>query len=83
LADDDSKDIDMPILMLDAGSDPDRTELMKHMKSKPCGDECHTERYESMEHGWTIRGDKNDVETKKCADDAYEKVEKYLNKYLL
>ena len=69
--------------MLDARSDSDRAESMMHRKAKPFGDKCRIERNESMEQGWTIRGDKNDVETKKCADDAYEKVEKYLNKYLL
>merc|ERR1711920_266094 len=77
----DGKGIETPLLMLDAGHDPDRTTLLEPVKA--LGVKYEVRRYEDMEHGWTIRGDKNDSNVKKNMDDAYDRVEAHLNKYLL
>lgn len=82
LNEEDGPKIQCPVLFMDAGSDPSRDPFMDALKAKPFGAECQAIKYDDMEHGWTIRGDRSNARVKECMDEAYAKAQAYLEKHV-
>ena len=76
--------IDCPQFMASAGNDHEVVkpggEVEKVLQKK--GLECEIMLFESMAHGWVLRGDLENEEVKKTVKEALEGLAKFLNKNL-
>ena len=83
IKDEDGPEIKCPILMIDAGSDPDRSKIAEVVKANPeIGPKSDFVRYNDMEHGWVNRGDKSVPRIKECMDEAFEKAKSFFRECL-
>ena len=82
LEDSDADGVQCPTLMLDAGADPDRSAILATLQAKPFGAACAAFKYDDMEHGWTIRGDRSNARVNECMDEAYSKTEAFFKEHL-
>lgn len=83
IQDSDAPDIKCPLLLIDAGDDPDRSNIAKVLKANPdIGPKSDFLRYDDMEHGWTNRGDKTVPRVKECMDEAFGQAKSFFQECL-
>ena len=79
--DDDAPNVKPVVQLLDSKDEPDRT-TMNEILGKKFGDNYEYKRFNTMDHGWSIRGDRSNADIQKERDQAYVMTETFLKKHL-